>query len=36
MSTDYLTINGTQVMPPLSLGQTVAIDHCQVFARLMS
>ncbi len=33
MSTDYLTINGTQVQPPLTPGQTVAIEHCRVFAR---
>ncbi len=31
---DFLTINGTQVMPPLSpSGADVAIDHCRVFAR---
>ena len=33
MSTDYLTINGTQVQPPLTPGQTVAIEHSKVFAR---
>jgi len=33
VSTDYLTINGTQVMPPLTATGTVAIEHCRVFAR---